>query len=299
MSATLSLTGIRMRLAMRNKAFIFFTFVMPFAFLFGFFLVFGRGGPLAITYLLAVVLALSVMGTFWGLSMQLVSFREQGVLRRFRLTPMGPGPLLASSILSNYMLTMPTVLIEYAAAIWIFRMRQWGDLLSTALLLTLGSAAFSAFGLIVASITNSMQETQAINNVVWSAFFFFSGATIPLPVFPLWVQHAAFYLPPTYLVSGLERSMVSGTGVAGVSGDLIALTISVLAAFEVSRRLFRWEPEEKVTSRAKLWVLAAVIPFLIMGALESHSARRVAEMQQIFHHIAPQGLSFTGPGPTR
>jgi ABC-2 type transport system permease protein len=299
MSATMALTSVRMRLALRNKAFIFFTVVMPIAFLFGFFLVFGRGGPVAITYLLGVVLALTVMGSFWGLSMQLVSFREQGILRRFRLTPIGPGPLLASSILSNYMLTLPTIVIEYAAAYWLFGMRQWGDLLSVVLLLTIGSAAFSAFGLIVASVTNSMQETQAINNVVWSAFFFFSGATVPLPVFPVWVQHIAFYLPATYLVSGLERAMVMGTGVVGGGADLIALAVSVVVAFEVSRRLFRWEPEAKVSSRAKVWVLVAVIPFLLLGAYESHSHRGVAEMQQIFRTMAPHGLSFTGPGPTK
>jgi ABC-type uncharacterized transport system permease subunit len=294
MSATMALTGVRMRLALRNRAFIFFTVVMPIAFLFGFFLIFGRGGPLAVTYLLAVVLALSVMGSFWGLSMQLVSFREQGILRRFRLTPIGAGPLLASSIFSNYMLTVPTIVIEFLAAWWLFGMKQWGDLLSIVLLLTIGSAAFSALGLIVASVTNSMQETQAINNVLWSIFFFLSGATIPLPVFPLWIQHAAFYLPATYLVSGLERAMVLGTSVAGVATDLLALAASVVVAFEVSRRLFRWEPEEKVSSRAKLWVLVAVIPFLLLGAIESHSKTQVTQMQQIFHAIAPRGLSFTG-----
>ena len=91
--------------------------------------------------------------------------------------------------------------------------------------------------------------------------------------------------------------MVLGNGVAGVAADLISLAISVLVAFEVSRRLFRWEPEEKVSSRAKIWVLVAIIPFLLLGAYESHSHQGVAEMQQIFHAIAPHGLSFTGPGP--
>ncbi|HVB99222.1 MAG TPA: ABC transporter permease [Candidatus Dormibacteraeota bacterium] len=298
MSATLSLTAVRMRLALRNRAFIFFSVIMPLGFLFFFFLVFGRGGPIAVQYLLAAVLALSVMGSFWGLSVQLISFREQGVLRRFRLTPIGPGPLLASSILSNYMLTIPTVIIEYVAARWLFGMQHWGNLPSAIVLVTVGSASFSALGLIVASVTNSLQETQVINNILWSIFFFLSGATIPLPVFPIWIQHAAFYLPATYLVSGLERALVMNTGLVGTAPDTFALVASVIVAFEVSRRLFRWEPEEKVSSRAKVWVLVAVIPFLIMGAVESHSKRQVVQMQQIFHAIAPNGLSFTGPGPT-
>lgn len=298
MSATLALTSVRMKLALRNRAFIFFTIVMPLGFLFFFFLVFGRGGPIAVQYLLAAVLALSVMGSFWGLSVQLITFREQGILRRFRLTPIGPGPLLASSILANYMLTVPTVLVEYVAARWLFGMRHWGNVPSAIVLITIGSASFSALGLIVASVTNTMQETQIINNILWSIFFVLSGATIPLPVFPTWIQHAAFYLPATYLVSGLEMALVMHTGILGTAADWVALLASVAVAFEVSRRLFRWEPEQKVSSRAKAWVLVAIIPFLFMGVIESHSKRQVTEMQKIFHTIAPNGLSFTGPGPT-
>jgi ABC-2 type transport system permease protein len=296
MSATMALTGVRMRLALRNRAFVFFSVVMPIGFLFGFFLVFGRGGPDAITYLLGLVLALSVMGSFWGLSIQLVSFREQGVLRRFRLTPIGPGPLLASSIFSNYMLTIPTILVEVVAARWLFGMKNWGNIWSVIVLLTIGSAAFSALGLIVASVTNSMQETQVINNLLWSVFFFLSGATIPLPVFPEWIQHIAFYLPATYLVAGLERALVLNAGLVAIAADLLALAASVVVAFEVSRRLFRWEPEQKVSPRAKAWVIIAVIPFLLLGAWESRTNRGVTEMQQIFHTIAPHGLSFTSPG---
>ncbi|HEV2388202.1 MAG TPA: ABC transporter permease [Candidatus Acidoferrales bacterium] len=294
MSATMALTGVRMRLALRNRAFIFFSVVMPLGFLFGFFLVFGRGGPAAVTYLLAAVLALSVMGSFWGLSVQLVSFREQGILRRFRLTPIGAGPLLGSSILANYMLTIPTIVVEYAVARWLFGMTSWGNLASAIVLVTVGSATFSALGLIVASVTNSLQETQVINNALWSLFFFLSGASIPLAMFPTWMQKLAFYLPATYLVSGLERAMVNGTGLGGVAADTLALTASLLAAFEVSRRLFRWEPEERVPAGAKAWALLAVIPFLLLGAWESHSSQRVAEMQQILQAVAPHGFSFKG-----
>ena len=64
-------------------------------------------------YLLAEVLALTVMGSFWGLSVQLVTFREQGILRRFRVTPVGASAMLASSLVSNYFLTLPTIAIEF------------------------------------------------------------------------------------------------------------------------------------------------------------------------------------------
>ncbi len=81
-----------MRLAMRNRAFLFFSLIMPLAFLFIYAGIFGRGKAQAVPYLLAEVLALTVMGSFWGLSVQLVTFREQGILRRFRVAPVTRAP---------------------------------------------------------------------------------------------------------------------------------------------------------------------------------------------------------------
>ena len=120
------------------------------------------------------------MGSFWGLSVQLVTFREQGILRRFRLAPLGAGPMLASSIISNYFLVLPVVAFEILVCRLAFHMQSWGDLGAILLLVTVGSATFSALGLIVASVTNTMQETQMINNLIWMAFLFLSGTTIPL-----------------------------------------------------------------------------------------------------------------------
>ncbi len=109
---TWTLTKIRMRLAMRNRTFLFFSLIMPLGFLFFFVLVFGKGSTGWIGYILGAVLTLTVMGSFWGLSVQLVMFREAGILRRFRLAPLGAGPMLASSIVANYLLVVPSVIIE-------------------------------------------------------------------------------------------------------------------------------------------------------------------------------------------
>ena len=89
-----------MRLAMRNRAFLFFSLLMPLVFSFRRRGHLGQGrSPSGSAYILGAVLTLTVMGSFWGLSVQLVTFREQGILRRFRLAPVGAGPMLASSIL--------------------------------------------------------------------------------------------------------------------------------------------------------------------------------------------------------
>jgi len=264
------LAKMRMRLALRNRAFFFFSFVMPLIFLFGAVTFLGRGrSGAAIAYVLGAILTLTVMGSFWGLSVQLVTFREQGILRRFRIAPVGASAMLASSILSNYFLTLPIVIIEIVLCRYAFHLHSWGNLGAMLLLITLGSAAFAAFGLIVASVTNTMQETQMINNLLWMGFLFLSGATIPLGALPPWLQRCALFIPATYLATGLESAATNLASVGEITGDVVALTVGLLVAFEISRQLFRWEPESKVPRQAKLLVLAAFLPFLLFGAWEN------------------------------
>lgn len=279
---TWTLTKIRVRLAMRNRTFLFFSLIMPLGFLFFFVTIFSKNDPVWTAYILGAILTMTVMGSFWGLSVQLVMFREAGILRRFRLAPLGAGPMLASSILANYILVIPSVAIEILVTKFMLHMHGWGNLWAIFLLVTIGSATFSSFGLIVASVTNTMQETQVINQVIWTAFLFLSGATVPLARFPHWIQGASLFMPATYLATGLENAATNLATNKEIITDLIALTIGVLVAFEISRQLFRWEPEAKLPGSAKLWVVVAMIPFIAFGVYENVKGDRLGRVRQDF-----------------
>jgi len=277
---------------MRNRAFLFFSLIMPLAFLFIYAGIFGRGNSQAMPYLLAEVLALTVMGSFWGLSVQLVTFREQGILRRFRLAPIGAAEMLASSIISNYILTIPTVIIEFYLSRQIFHMSSMGNLVGVFVLVTLGIATFATLGLVIASVTNTMQETQIINQIIWFAFLFLSGVTVPLPILPKLVQKVSYFLPATYLVSGLQQSMVDNAAISDLGLDLASMLGCTVIAFVVATQLFRWEPEAKAPRRAKLWAAAAVIPFLLLGIWENgHNhvlAHAMSDFQTIERSSSPE-----------
>jgi ABC-2 type transport system permease protein len=294
-SNTWALTKARIRLGLRNRAFFFFSLVMPLIFLFGAVMIFGKRSTGWVGYILGAILTVTVMGSFWGLSVQLVTFREQGILRRFRLAPIGAGPMLASSILSNYFMTLPTVVIELLICRWAFHMQSWGNLWAILVLVTFGSATFSAFGLIVASVTNTMQETQMINNLIWSGFLFLSGATIPLAVFPMWIRRVSLFIPATYLATGLESAASDLASASEIFTDVVALSIGLWVAFEISRRLFRWEPEAKVSGRAKLWVLVALIPFLLFGIYENISGSRLNRIQRDYEILSSRGMVARTP----
>jgi ABC-2 type transport system permease protein len=269
----LTLAGIRIRITLRNKAFLFFSLIMPLAIFFLYGSVFAKGQPQAVAYLMGPILSFTVMGTFWGLSMQLVTWREQGILRRFRLAPIAPSSMIISSILANYLLILPTVILELLLARFIYHVTSFGNLLSVFVLVILGITAFGAMGLVVASVTNTMQETQIINQLLWFALIFLSGATVPLAVLPHMVQRIGLFLPATYFVYGLQRAMLSDAGLQTLGMVLFSLIAwAVLAAF-ISSQLFRWEPEAKLPRNAKLWAVATILPFILLGIVENHSGK--------------------------
>lgn len=295
MSNFAALTRMRIQLTVRNRMFLFFSVIMPFGFFFLYAGVFAKGVPETVRYFLGPVVALTVMGSFWGLSAALVMFREQGILRRFHVTPVTPSDMLASSIVANYVLTLPTVLLELFFARAFFHVHNFGNLLATFILVTVGTVSFASLGLVVASVTNTMQETQVINQLLWLPLIFLSGATLPLPSLPLVVQRVGVFLPATYLVNSLQRAIVFSVPITHLLLGVVALCFWAATTFFVSSQLFRWEPESKIPRRAKLWAAATAIPFLLLGVYENRTGRLVAEAQSTMHAVENSGRHGDSP----
>jgi len=273
------LTGMRVRLALRNKMFFFFSIVMPLVFFFLYAAVFGKSEPRMVAYLLGPVLGLNVMGSFWGLSAALVMFREQGILRRFHVSPVTELDMLLSSIFANYALALPTIVIQLFLAKYVFHVPSLGDLFSVWLLISIGIISFGSLGLVIASVTNTMQETQVLNQLLWLPLIFLSGATIPFTSLSNTVKHIALFLPATYLVHGLKRAIVDTppAGPVALVVVLTSLTLWFILTLFLSTQLFRWEPEAKIGRKAKLYVAATAIPFVLLGLWEAKYGRVIAE----------------------
>jgi ABC-type multidrug transport system permease subunit len=281
----ITLTRVRMQLALRNKMFFFFSVIMPLGFFFLYAGVFAKGHPDAVRYFIGPVLSLNVMGSFWGLSATLVTFREQGILRRFHVAPVSSSDMLASSVLANFALTLPTVLAIVALARFVYHVHDFGNVLAAFLFVCIGTISFGSLGLVVASITNTMQETQVLNQLIWLPLIFLSGATVPLPDLPKMVQGIAVFLPATFLVTGLQQATYFSKSTAELIVYLLALAFWSILSFFVAAQLFRWEPETKIPRNAKLWAAATVIPFILLGIWEHGNGKMVSQAQAAYQAV--------------
>jgi hypothetical protein len=137
-------------------------------------------------------------------------------------------------------------------------------------------------GLVVASVTNTMQETQVINQLIWLPLIFLSGATMPLAFLPKAAQSVAVFLPATYLVWGLQAATYFSSPIWKLWNEALPLLGWAVLTFIVSANLFRWEPESKIPRNAKLWAAATALPFLFLGIWEHNKGNLLLQAQAAY-----------------
>ena len=278
MKSFLALAQIDLKLALRNRSVLFFNYFFPliFFFVFGYSMHAEQGSR--VIQVVNMVVAIGILGNgLFGAGMRAVQDRETDVLRRYKVTPITPVPLLAASMVTGVILYLPGLIIILVLANRLFGMAVPPNLLSLVLFAVVACVAFRSIGLIIAAVVNSSQESLILIQPLYMAMLFLSGATFPISFFPDWLQIVTQFIPATYLMTGVAGILQHGESVLDNWQAVIALIVTALVGMFIATKLFRWEKEEKLRNSAKLWVLAALAPFLILGVYQSWSRQDLAK----------------------
>ncbi|MCC6395057.1 MAG: ABC transporter permease [Bryobacterales bacterium] len=279
-----------MKLVMRDRVVLFFNYFLPLAF----FIVFAqslgaaKGGTL--TQIMTMVFIFGVLGSgFFGAGMRAVQERELNILRRFKVAPITPLPILVASLVTGLLSYLPSVFIILAIASVFYGMPWPEHWIALMALLSLGLAAFRSIGLIIGAVVNSMQESQIIIQILYLPMLFLSGATFPINVMPTWLQVAAQFLPASYLYTGLQGILVQNDTLMQNLAAIVAMTVTMIVSTFLGVKLFRWEKDEKMPGSAKLWVLAVLLPFLLLGGYQAHSRENVGKAKILYREMRRSG----------
>jgi ABC-2 type transport system permease protein len=138
------------------------------------------GGVRLITLYLPIVISMGIsLFSLSGLSQLFASYREKGVLRRMRTTPVKPAVMLGAQLLMATVLSIITMLIMVAIGHFAFDVefpQQFPAFLISFLLLAL---ALFAIGLLVAALAPSSKSASAIGSLVFFPLVFFAGLWLP------------------------------------------------------------------------------------------------------------------------
>ncbi len=288
----LSLIAIDIKLALRQRAVIFFNYLFPLIFFFTFASVLGAGStPGAASYVVTMSLTLGVLGSgFFGAGVRAIQEREMNILRRYKVTPITPAPLLVASMVTGWVIFVPLIVILLTLAHQVYKMPWPGHLGSLLAFVSLGLIAFRSMGLIIASVANSMQEGTILVQLCYLPMLFLSGATFPIENFKPWMQQIAKFVPASHFVKAVKGILLEHQDILQSRNAVGTLLLATAIGLIVGIKLFRWEKEQKIETSGKLWILAVLLPFFLLGAKQVYTGESLSTTS-VFGSAARRNLT--------
>lgn len=197
------------------------------------------GGRSLMSIYLPVLIVFSLGGlALLGLTTPLISYREQGVLRRLSTTPVPPSWLLGAHLIIGLVIAMVAIGLLIGITRVAFDVRGPGQLAGFVLALVLTAVALFGAGLWVSAVARTAQTGAVVSNALFLSMMFFAGLWIPRPVMAPVLRTISDYSPLGAAVAALQSAW-EGTFPGG--RPLLLLGAYALLAAIGAVRTFRWE----------------------------------------------------------
>jgi ABC-2 type transport system permease protein len=193
----------------------------------------GVGLPVFASVLIAVSAALSLV--------TIISiYREGGILRRLRATPLRPYTILTAHVIVKLLLTAATLGLMVLAGKRYYPVGVHFPLLGFTIALLISTWSILSIGFVIASIVPTARFAQPIGVVILYPMIAVSGLFLPVKSLPPVLHAVARVVPLTYTVSLLE-GILKGDSWSAHLGDVAALVLIFAVCTALSAKVFRWE----------------------------------------------------------
>lgn len=245
----------------RVPAALFFTLALPLVMLVVFNALFGSstvgdspgGWPVRQYYTAGLAVFTAVSATYTNLANMIPIRRDEGVLKRWRGTPLPAWIYVAGAIGSAVVIAMIGVVLMLGLGIVAYGVEIELDKVPAAVTtFSVGVATFAALGMAIAAMIPSASAASAVANATILPLAFVSNVFIVIDQPPRWVAVIGDLFPlkafvtsfqdafnPTVPAPAFDWSALAWMAVWGVLGLVVAV------------RRFRWEPSGRGTTRRR------------------------------------------------
>lgn len=186
---------------------------------------------------IALALGTATLGLATMPSM-LASYRQLGILRRLRTTPMHPARLLGAQLAVNLVVAIVAGGMAVVSAVIAFDLPIPENLLWFAVAFLVMASSMLSFGLLVGAFASTASSGTAIGMALYFPMLFFAGVWIPRGIMPDWLLTASDLTPLGSSVQALQDSWF-GSGPAAIN-LVVPIVYTVVIGF-IAVRAFRWD----------------------------------------------------------
>ncbi|MGX1547524.1 ABC transporter permease [Streptomyces adustus] len=186
---------------------------------------------------IAVLIAL-IMSGVQTLPQALTGYRERGILRRMRVTPVRPTALLSAQMTVQGTVALGSALLALAVGRIAFDVRLPGQPAGYLLALLLAAAAALALGAVVSALSRTTRIAGAIGSAVFFPMMFCAGVWIPVRAMPDALARGVTLTPFGAAARALDQAAAGHWPGWDHLGVLALWTVLLTAG---AARWFRWE----------------------------------------------------------
>lgn len=176
---------------------------------------------------------------FNGITFVLARYKQRGILRRLRTTPLPIAAFLSGVIISRLLLVTAATALTYALGVWAFGAHVQGNVALLFLLAILGALVFIPLGILVVSFARTEDDLPPLFTLVLFPSLLFSGALLDRSGLPNWLHWLTGGLPLTFLTHAEQQISNLGAGFAAIKGDLLGLVVWGIIAAVLATWRFR------------------------------------------------------------
>jgi ABC-2 type transport system permease protein len=167
-------------------------------------------------------------------------YREGGILKRLRATPLRPQTILTAHVVVKLLLTAATLLLMMLAGKRYYPVDVNVPMLSFTVALLITTCSILSIGFVIASLIPTARFAQPAGALILYPMIAVSGLFAPLTAMPRGFQIVARLNPLTYAVS-LLRGIWKGDAWSAHLIDVAALAVVFAVCVAISSKVFRWE----------------------------------------------------------
>jgi ABC-type multidrug transport system permease subunit len=193
-------------------------------------------------WLLPGILSMNMMfSCLFGVGYVVVRYRKNGVLKRFKATPLTAFEFLTAQLLSRLWLTLSITSGVFLLAWLLLDVPVRGNPLALFSVFACGAIALTCLGLIIAARLSTQELADGLLNLITWPMMFLSGVWFSTEGLHPWLQRAAELLPLTHVIEAARAVMFDGAGFLQIAPHL-AILLGMAAAFlTVGAWSFRWD----------------------------------------------------------
>ena len=216
----------------------------------------------------AMIVIAIISSTILGLPNPLVSSREAGIFRSYKINGVPAFSVLSLPALTSILhITIVVIIITLTAPLLIKAPlpKNWAAFI---LLFLLGSFTHAGFGMLISVISSNTRSLVLWSQILFIPTMLLGGLMIPIDQLPQALSKVALLLPATHIMNAMQQLAWGHDLGFNAMWPVMVLLSSGILSIILANLLFYWDNQNIVRRTHPITAIVVLVPFVLAIILQ-------------------------------